>query len=557
MLAFLGGTLPAARAIRRGKHIAACSACADLVTWAAADIAATPAARREGGPAVRRRADAGLARRPLSDPRRRRARRHGRGLRRVPPGPRPPHRLEGRAASPARARASAARACCARRAPSPGCRTRTSSPSTTRARWATASSSRWSSSTGRPSTNGCARTPRTWQRDPRRLHRRRARARGGARRRHRPPRLQAPERHDRQGRRRARHGLRARAARARRCAPMRRGREDGAASSPSRRPITKTGALLGTPAYMSPEQFTARARSTRARTSSASASRCTRRCSAPTGANAESSPATRDPTPRRTCPAGSASRPARRCVDRDAAVRVDGRSCWRRSSAAEPGRQARLWSRRRCAVAPLSRRRLAARARRDRSPARCPRNASPPPGLRTTPAIPRRQAFTRAFLASGRAERRTELAAPVEPRSTNTSAPGARCTWRLRGDPRARRAVGRGPGPPHVVPRDNLDQVRALTDALATADARVVANAVSASKDLTPSRDAPTSRCCDRRCRCPATSGRCARCSACDARWRRWRRCRTCWITERSCGGRPSCGPESRPPATSRCSASS
>ena len=54
VVAFLGGTLPAATRVQAEAHIAACSACADLVTWAAADIAATAsrAPGSEGPPFV-------------------------------------------------------------------------------------------------------------------------------------------------------------------------------------------------------------------------------------------------------------------------------------------------------------------------------------------------------------------------------------------------------------------------------------------------------------------------------------------------------------------------
>ena len=71
-------------------------------------------------------------------------------------------------APPARAatRLTGARACCARRRRSPSCSTRTSSSSTTWAPSETASSSRWSSSRGEPSTGGCtpgrARAARSW-----------------------------------------------------------------------------------------------------------------------------------------------------------------------------------------------------------------------------------------------------------------------------------------------------------------------------------------------------------------------------------------------------------
>ena len=155
-MAFLQGGLAAAeRSVVEG-HLASCSACAELMTWAAADQANSESLGRARRPSVRRAAGARVARRPLSDPGRGRARRHGRGLRRVPPGPGPPHRAEGRARIGRRVAPSAARACCARRARSRGCRTRTSSPSTTPAPSTIASTSRWSSSRARRSTPGCA-----------------------------------------------------------------------------------------------------------------------------------------------------------------------------------------------------------------------------------------------------------------------------------------------------------------------------------------------------------------------------------------------------------------
>jgi hypothetical protein len=53
VLAFLGGALPAAERTTVEKHVAACSACADLVTWVAADQASiTRAPGAEGRPFV-------------------------------------------------------------------------------------------------------------------------------------------------------------------------------------------------------------------------------------------------------------------------------------------------------------------------------------------------------------------------------------------------------------------------------------------------------------------------------------------------------------------------
>ena len=104
-----------------------------VAAWVAADIAHPSRAPGHEGQPVHRRPAA----RPRSAATRswgRRARRHGRGLRRLPPRPRPPHRPEGRARAGSAGSAARGRACCARPAPSRGSRTRTSSPSTTPAR---------------------------------------------------------------------------------------------------------------------------------------------------------------------------------------------------------------------------------------------------------------------------------------------------------------------------------------------------------------------------------------------------------------------------------------
>ncbi len=151
------------------------------------------------------------ARRPLPDPGWRRARRHGRGLRGVPPGPGPAYRAQGRERV-GRERTRAPREVAAR-----GARHRPAfAPERRRRvrRWHRRRSRlhRDGVRRGRDGRRLAAREGPELARDPGRVHRRRARASGRARRRHRPPRLQTPERHDRARRIGARHGFRARAA---------------------------------------------------------------------------------------------------------------------------------------------------------------------------------------------------------------------------------------------------------------------------------------------------------------------------------------------------------
>ena len=317
---------------------------------------------------------------------------------------------------------------------------------TTSARWTDASSSRWSSSTAARST--------TWLRGAHAHVATRsstsfaqagARARGGARGRARAPRLQA-----------ARTCSSATTAAccvtdfglARGVDGSRRRRRRRVRRASSRRRATLTRdrrASLGTPAYMAPEQLRRRAPSTRAPISSASASRCGRRCTAarPSPARAGASWRRRPPRGRITEPPSSARVPAP-CAPRSARAAARSASAafrrWARCSRALDPDPARRRARARC-----DRRRRAGGARRRRRGrgrasrairARSPSIASPACGSDA------RAAVHAAFTATGAPYAEASFGRNGAPARRRDGRVGARCGGELRGDARPQRAIG-------------------------------------------------------------------------------------------------------------------
>ena len=142
-------------------------------------------------------------------------------------------------------------------------------------------------------------------------------------------------------------------------------------------------------------------------------------------------------------------------------------------------------------------------------------------------ADPRRQSIHRAFAASGRATAETSWQRLSKVLDEYMSA------WSAMYLQTCEATHVRGEQSAEVLDlrmsclNDNLDQVRALTDALATADAQraVARGRGGAGSDarlaLRGRRAAPIGRPAP-----AATSERCARSSACGGRWQRCRRCR-------------------------------
>ena len=307
------------RASRRWTLISAtCAACRDLVAAAAPAVLAPGSRLAEAGatPATvapvhlaRPGAVARRGRGPLRHPRPRRPRRHGRRVR----------RLRSRAGSEDRAQAAQRRrrglgSQAQPRPPAEGGQGDRAPQPPQRGRRARRRDDRRSrlhrdGVHRRPDAGGVARAakPRTLAGDPRRVPGGGPRAGRRARRAHRPPRLQTAERHGRRRRHRPRHGLRPGQrtpatgdadgpVRTRRSGPRRLLAHDGRRADPHRSADWNAG-LHGARAVprASPP--------TRAPISSASASRCTRRCTA-----SGRSPPIRSPGWSRPSPPGGCAR---------------------------------------------------------------------------------------------------------------------------------------------------------------------------------------------------------------------------------------------------------
>ena len=406
-----------------------------------------------------------------------------------------------------------ARACCARRRRWRGCRTRTSSPSTTRAPIDEPRVHRDGVRRRADAGRVAARpAPRSWREILRRLPRGRARARRRARGRARPPRLQARQRDGRRATARVRvidFGLaREPARRPRRSAggvagarPRPMPRSDRSRSrAPARcsaRRLHGARAVRGRGRRRAHRSVQLLRRAVRGALRRAARSRATRSRRSPTGRRRASVRA--GATATRASRAGCAASCCAACApSRERPLPLDGRAARgagdairRAGGAARGGRgAARRWL---LAASSASARSGCSSARR----ALCrgggaARGAS---GARRTRrrAAPRTPSERRSSRRAAARRRRLERACR---RARRYARAGRRMyTRRVRGDPRARRAVGRGAGPAHGLPRARrAEPARADRRARARGHAPWSARRSTPPTRCPPSSAAPTSR---------------------------------------------------------------